>query len=408
MLSKPIINRLEKAGLILIVLALSLIPAKYLNSVYGYLPSLSLTFLFIISALYIITIRGHIRFELAADDAVCRRGERVNIAVKIVNSSILICPKARVNLYVSDYFGGDDSVEPTSFTMYGRSKSEFMLDIKMNHIGIYTAGVKTLVIYGLLGIFSITIKENKNFTVTVLPKADMSEDINLKDRLLTESKNCQKNTQSDGYDYTGVREYALGDSMKRIHWKLSAHSLTYMTKITETSKNSDMTVVIDFIALQLSRDILPDIYDCLIETGLSFVEQAISKDVEYSVLFAGRDWEIVRAIPKGTQDYENLIHMMPLICTDPGLDKTDGFGILEKEMQISNRSSNIILCTSRVTPQLVQELITVKQQQRNPMLYYIIPPDLNRREIEDLTAPLRILDDYNILYQLVSAEPVPQ
>jgi uncharacterized protein (DUF58 family) len=102
--------------------------------------------------------------------------------------------------------------------------------------------------------------------VTVLPRLFLNE-VKLEDKLLTESKAFLNSTQNDGYDYTGVREYAFGDSMKRIHWKLSAHSSEYMTKITETCRKSDMTVVIDFAAPKLRRDMVPGIYDCLVETA---------------------------------------------------------------------------------------------------------------------------------------------
>jgi len=278
----------------------------------------------------------------------------------------------------------------------------------MDHIGVYTAGIKMLQIYDLLGIFSITIRVGKDFQVTVLPKPYKSAEMYFDDKLLTENQNTQKSTVSDGFDYTGVREYALGDSMKRIHWKLSAHSSEYMTKITETSRKSDVTVVIDFVAASQDREILPSIYDCLIETALSYIEQALSKDIEYSLLFVGRDREINRVIPKGEQDYANLVCLLPVIFTNPDPDIPDGAGILEKESHISNRSSNLILCTSRITDQLIQELINIRQQQRNPVLHYIIPPDLNGSEMEDLKAPLRVLDDCSILYHLNPAEDLPQ
>jgi hypothetical protein len=128
--------------------------------------------------------------------------------------------------------------------------------------------------------------------------------------------------------------------------------------------------------------------------------------VEYSLLFSGHNCEITRVIPKGIADYENLVHVLPRLSDDPGQDMLDAFGILEKEKQVSNRSSNIIICSSRITEELIQELIAVKQQQRNPMLFYVVPSDLNSRELEDVTAPLRNLDQSSVLYRVVAAEAV--
>ena len=401
--SAPVNKFILKIVIIFSLLLVSLFPARYINSVYGYLPFLGLLSLLLLSGLYLLIMRGCIRFEARNADTVCPRGEKVNIILKIVNRSFLICPKARANLYVSDFFGGYDSVLPAPFTMPARGEAEFSLAIQMNHIGIYTAGLKMLQIYDLLGIFSTTITGSREFTVTVMPKTLASEKIEFKDSMLAESHSTQS-TVSDGFDYTGVREYALGDSIKRIHWKLSAHSNNYMTKITETGTRNDLAVVIDLLISGIEPDKLPGIYDCIVETGLSLIKQAMNRDIEYSLLFVGKNRELARVFPKGRPDFENLVRLLPGAETDSPADIPDGASILAQEGHLGNRSANIILCTSQITNHLIQELINIKQQQRNPMLYYIIRPDVNLRALEDLKAPLQVLDDYNVLYHLVKAE----
>lgn len=406
-MNKPVIrlrNTVTKAAVILIILLITLLPTRYTNTVYGYLPFLGLLVLFFLSFFYLLMIRRQIRFEAEAADTVCRRGENVKVALKIVNGSFLMCPKARAWLYVSDLFGGDDAVSSTSFTMGAKSASTFSFDIEMEHIGVYTAGIKTLRIYDMTGIFSITIPGSHDFTVAVLPKTYSLDEMELEDRLLTESQNGRKGGVSDGFDYSGVREYSLGDSMKRIHWKLSAHSSGYMTKITETSYKSDMTVAIDFMAPPLDQKILLNIYDCLIETGLSCIEQALSKEVDHSLVFVGKNGELIRADAKGEQDHEKLIRLMPVICADPDPNIPDGAEIIKQESRSGNRSNNIILCTAKMTESLLRELITVKQQQRNPMLCYIIPPDLSGGELDRLKEPLQTLEAYGIIYLLITAE----
>ncbi len=130
----------------------------------------------------------------------------------------------------------------------------------------------------------------------------------------------------------------------------------------------------------------------------------MNRDIEYSLLFVGKNRELARVFPKGRPDFENLVRLLPGAETDSPADIPDGASILAKEGRLGNRSANIILCTSQITNHLIQELINIKQQQRNPMLYYIIRPDVNLRALEDLKAPLQVLDDYNVLYHLVKAE----
>ena len=67
-----------------------------------------------------------------------------------------------------------------------------------------------------------------------------------------------------------------------------------------------------------------------------------------------------------------------------------------------NRCTNLILCTSRLTTELIQQLLSMKRQKRNPELYLIIPERLTQRERENMFAPLAQLDDALIPWHVVS------
>lgn len=395
---------LLKLAAVILTPAVAFLPIKYTHSVYGYLPGLGLLFFWFLSTLYLLVLRRRIRIETDTADVECCRGERVRAAIKIINDSFLNCSKLSVCLFLSDSFGREISGTRVDFTLEGNREKEFPLHLKMNHIGVYSAGIGQVKIYDLAGLFSVTIPVEKTFQITVLPRIGNSEEVRLEEKQLTENQNAKKSAASDGFDYSGVREYALGDSMKRIHWKLSAHSPTYMTKITESARKSDLTVVIDFVTTGQSREEIPYLYDCLVETALALAEQALMKEVECSLLFIGEDREINRILPKGAQDYPKLVTLLPASCDNPYLEFSDGAALLEKEKHLSNKSANLILCSARITEKLVQELIQVKHQQRNPALYCIVPWNLSKNQLEKHQRSLALLEDYGIPYYFIAAE----
>lgn len=397
-------KNLIKTAVFAVLTAAVFFPAKYINSIYGYLPGLTMLMLFLSSWLYLFLVSRRLRFDTEALDVRCQRMETVDTAVKIVNDSFLTCPMIRAELFISGFYDGEDSALPRIFALTGKSEAEFPMRAVMDHIGVYTVGVRALKIYDFMGIFGMTIKGGKAFQVTVLPNTVRTDEVLLDERQLTESQNIQKTSVSDGFDYTGVREYALGDSMKRIHWKLSAHSSSYMTRITESSKQSDLAVIMDFVADVKDRINLPHLYDCIVETSLSLMEQAAAKDIESSLLFVGKERELVRVSPKGEQDYSDLVMKLPAAIPDSDSDVLDGAGILDKEKHLSNRSANLILCTTRITDRLVQELIAVRQQQRNPELYYITPYQGESGAPGAFPSMLGVLEEYGIGYHLISPE----
>lgn len=405
---------LKAAGAV-VLLGISGIPAYYAGGVYGYLPGLTLLVLYGAAALHLLILLKGIHFETEAADLVCERGELASAAVKIRNDSWLPCIKLSAELYIGGFFPGEGAVTAKMLSLEGKSDAEFVISSEMKHIGVYEAGIRSLRIYDLTGIFCITIQGGTTFRITILPKGSGENAVRLDERRLTESQNVQKKAVSDGFDYTGVREYALGDSMKRIHWKLSAHSSGYMTKITESSRRSDLAVILDLLSISGEPKKLPWMYDSLVETALSLIEQAVAREIEYALFFVGRDQELHRVCPRGQQDYPSLVRILPpLIATQSAeaMAGMDGAAILVKEKQLSNRSTNLILCTSQVTDRLTWELISAKKQQRNPELYYILPPETGgetdghldhcakRKEQSKLT----ILEECGIRYHFIAAE----
>lgn len=403
---------LLKAAGAVVLLALSAIPAYYAGGFYGYLPGLTLLVLYGVSALHLLILWKGIHFEAEAADLVCVRGEMASAVVNIKNDSWLPCIKLSAELYIGSFFPGEGTAAAKTLGLEGKSNASFEISSKMKHIGVYKAGIRNLRIYDLTGIFCIRIQGGVTFDITVLPKVTGGNVVRLDERRLTESQNVQKKAVSDGFDYTGVREYALGDSMKRIHWKLSAHSSDYMTKITESSRKSDLAVILDLISISGEQKMLPWMYDSLVEAALSLIEQAAAREIEYTLFFVGRDKELHRVCPRGQQDYPDLIRILPPLIGMRGTAAMDGAAILDKEKQLSSRSTNLILCTSHVTDRLTWELISAKKQQRNPELYYILPPGtvgetdghLDHRAKRKEHSNLTILEEYGIRYHWIASE----
>lgn len=82
----------------------------------------------------------------------------------------------------------------------------------------------------------------------------------------------------------------------------------------------------------------------------------------------------------------------------------DAEALVLEEMQSVNRSANIVVCTSRITDGLLQSLITVKNQQRNPMLFFIVQPDVSSQEKKVLANKVKMLDEFGIYYEVLNVK----
>lgn len=395
--------KIGKIFLWILVFAAAAIPAVFMDHVYGYLPLLFLVILIGSSVACMQVIKAGVSVQSEFTDHTCERGKAVQVGFRIENRSFLLCPKASANIHISDLFGGEDAVMDTYFTMAPRDHTKFAFDMDMPHVGVYQVGLKQMEVYDLLGVFRKKLPVDGLFEVYCKPVIYPIEENEFSQEAQAVSNRDTKQTMSTGTDYTGVRDYAMGDPMKQIHWKLSAHSLNYMTKLFDSSQQTNFAVILDFAAQKnKDREELMDLNDCLIETALSLVDAIARQHTEYALLYGSKDNEIKRKMPKGRENDLELIQDFAFIMPDVPSTFPDAERIVQEEGRRSNRSTNLLVCTSYVTDALIQELLRVKRQRRSPMLYYIIPAGKSSREIQDLKAPLRQFEEASVPYRLIT------
>lgn len=395
----------RKAGGYLAIVGVFLLvalPAWFMNTVFGYLPGLFFLFIIALSRLSMFWVKRHMRAEADFNRSSCERGKSVTIGLQIANDGRLMCPRAVVNLFISDLFGGTDHVTQTSMTLAPRSANQIGFDMDMPHIGVYQVGVKDMDIYDMFGIFRSHVAMDGIFQVFVKPRIFPVEELMQNDNAFEESSRDAITSAVNGTDYVGVREYEYGDSMKSVHWKLSSRGMGYMTKLQESSKEMSFTVILDTSAEpQKDREVAMDLYDRLVETALSLITEIQKRHTSYRLVYCNKEGNVKQTTPKGRHDDEALIQDLSVLTQDPDSKYPDAAKILLDGRSKSNRSSNVMVCTCRVTEELIQELLKVKKEKKLPELYVIVPAGLTSREISLIRGKLAALDEYNIFYNLV-------
>lgn len=384
------------------VIFLVALPGVFMNSVYGYLPVLFLLFLLAGSLLCMLLVRRSMGAEADFNRSSCERGKSVTIGLQITNEGRIMCPKAVVNLFISDLFGGTDHVTQTWMTLAPKSSNQIGLDMDMPHIGVYQVGVKDMDIYDLTGVFRSHVPMDGTFQVFVKPRIFPVDELLQNENAFEDSPRDTSSSVLSGMDYVGVREYEYGDSMKSVHWKLSSRGMGYMTKMHESSKEMSFSVILDTSAdRQSDREVAMDLYDRLVETALSLITEIAKRHTSYRLIYCDKEGNVKQTTPKGRHDDESLIQSLSVLTQDPEAKYPDGAKILADGRSKSNRSSNVIVCTCRVTEELLQGLLGVKRERKVPELYVIVPIGMTSRELELLKGRLSILDEANIYYKLV-------
>lgn len=414
---------LKKIILCAVAFVVCLVPPIFINTIYGYLPVLMVAILIGGSYVYMRILRRSLEYKEHSDLGSCTRGDNIDFSVDMINTSILYYPLVEPYFYISDLFGEDDTLTSDIITLAPREMRNFEFDARFDHIGTYSAGLKKIRLEDMLGLFTHTIVNDKEYTVSVTPHIYDIDKLPVSRTAISETQKITVSNPLDTSDYAGVREYVIGDPMKNIHWKLSARSTGYLTKVFESYSNTGICTVLDFQAPSGGRtsaggngaghnsrgkatadkydaDTMMSIFDCIVESALSVGRYAVREGLESEIRYYDKNGEKIQINSNNNDDLAEMMQSMPRIHT--GQDIYRAVDLLREEGNSLYSQGNLAICTSNITDELVETLIGIRNRRKNPMLFAVVPDTMDDDDRDTCLAPLSALDDAGIWYHVLS------
>lgn len=197
------------------------------------------------------------------------RQDRLNefsFRIRIKSKTPLMLPMVRFNLAVNSP-DGDASVPGYTVAHY-RAFGETEVDIPLRFAvrGLYRVGTESVVFYDFLKLFRIKRKLRASGVVAVTPRVLRMEAPAQPARQEQESAVTAggQETRNDG-DMAGIRTFNEYDTLRQVHWKLSARLSQMIVKTYWENSCDNIMVLADLSAYE--NDPLTDrrLTDCVVE-----------------------------------------------------------------------------------------------------------------------------------------------
>lgn len=158
---------------------------------------------------------------------------------------------------------------------------DFKIPVDTSHCGHYVYTFRSIRYYDFLGLFRFTRKLNKRSEISVMPIESAPDTMPRLDTYKTKSYKKSRSPYSEIYD---IREYREGDSMKNIHWKMTAKKGDIMVRepLDEDLQNARLV-----LRLLDNRDMMDRILDEFVFISKYFLNHGVSHRVE--VVASGND-----------------------------------------------------------------------------------------------------------------------
>ena len=374
---------------------------QYQATLIGWVPCIMLLCGIGLGAAYAAILRRGITFEELMDVPECSRDSDVTFTMRFKNRTPLLATRMVTTFFICDMFGNVASENSTTLSLAPFEEYELPLTTRFEHIGTFTAGLKEITVSDFLGLFTYTIKNQANQVVRVIPKVVELDDIDFSNEAMDEATKAARSVLADSMDYAYVREYEIGDPLKTIHWKLSARSSTYMTRLYEVYTNPSVVFIMDFYADWDEADDLMAMFDAIVEATFSFARYTGRTGMDSEVHFIDRHGAMRKLTPADVEKVNEIVGDLPIMSNDP--EKASiAIDVLKKQIADPRGFNNIFVISANVSHEMVSTIAQAKVRRRTPNMIAVIPPSLVGRDRDKHCRNLGMLEGSDISFQVIS------
>ncbi|WP_312614926.1 DUF58 domain-containing protein [Oscillibacter sp.] len=350
-------------------LLLFAVVAAVINTAAAYIPVVFLLLLGLTSVFY--TIFSACFLHVWAETEEQSRFERGTVSccrVTVSNRGVFVLPCVVLSLCVESTQGFASLT--TKHLMLLRPRQTLTLDLPVSfpHIGRYRVNISEVRFYGLLGVFSFCRRPRWSVPVQVTPKPFRLGGLRLRTSKPLFGVDFTAPHKIDGGEYSDVRQYAPGDPIKTIHWKLSARASGYVTRLFQTDAVSGVSVYLDVhLPPRLTGEEATDANDCLAESAYAAALRAMELRYGVELIYARNQVPTVLR-PGGPEE------LLAAVCGLPPASARERYPLellVEEHSRRAASFDNLIILTASVSDRLVALLTECAQWGKYPLVLHI-------------------------------------
>lgn len=287
--------------------------------------------------LLLILERFALKLEVNPKGLFVQKLRSFSITVTIRNRFIVPMSPVRVTGVFQDEDGNIINDKTMIVSVMPLCKTELLFGGCLKYRGEYHLGVCEAALYDLLGIFCIRAKISPSCDVVVAPRRLTLERT---DSLCTDDYDSAQTKMSffESNSFSSIREYAEGETLRYVHWKLSAKQDTLMVKQMEQNLGASSVIITDMTAFSDSDEENIRAADAAVEVSLAITGKIVSEGRSAVNMFrsGGEEAEIFPV--ESPEDYDRLYCIFSVIP----ITENGGIAKLVNKMQESAVSSETL------------------------------------------------------------------
>ena len=282
-----------------ILLLLAIVIIYIFTNTYYTLLLMALCIILPVISLVLMLISGK-SLDISADVPGTAQKNDVHLSYTMTNKSIMPVAQVMFTVLMENQLTGSTSKRKVNASIGGKKTVTARLALMNSRSGMVHISTQKIRVYDALGLFTLKKADLQDKTVAVYP--DMNDvSVSMEKPVETRGDGTRYSPDRPGQDVSelfALREYAAGDEIRKIHWKLSSKIDRMMVRDFSLPLNYSV-----FLLAELTQD-SEDAVDSLVETYLSLSKGLLENGINHNLAWfdAGDSVFHVRAM----DDFEDL------------------------------------------------------------------------------------------------------
>lgn len=304
----------------------------------------------IVSFTYMLIGYFMLKYEQSLDNDLIFKGDKVTFTVNITNRGFFILPYISIS-FLNDKGGVIQKHKINNISLQPFSKREVSIDYIYKYRGDFKLGVSTIEVQDFLGIFKVILKNKTPLYITVYPQIIDIDEFYLSSGYLSDNVSSIGGGQEDISTIEEINKYNYGDSLRKIHWKLTAKTNELMIREYEKVGSRSAILILDLQSDNFEVEKNAAIEDKLLETTIAILRYCIYNDAEVKLIYDSKGINAINY--SNSLDFQKAYEALAKVEFN---QKTSFKDIIESEVNCNIGKADIIIATFNIKYILYEEL----------------------------------------------------
>lgn len=299
--------------------------------------------------------------------------DNITIQSYIDNDTLLFVPHVEVH----DTTIGKISDETCSITVFNLTPTEREIvnsSAKAKYRGIYEVGPLEVTVSDIFGIFTFKRNIYSDTAFKIYPRIYDIENFNLKSMQSYGTMSTKQKAYEDNINVSDIRKYYPGDSVKKIHWKISAKMGSFFVKNYEMTGSASVYIFLDFRDNCYRGDSFRLIEEAAIETVSSIVSYFLKNQVSIDLYVNAQKLYYTKG-----RDIKEINSFMEILCEIKTGGNRSIEDVFEKRIKLISKGSSIILVTGIINDNDADKYSEIKHMGYDLVIIYVSDDRLDEK-----------------------------